>query len=414
MKENFDVVVVGGGIHGAGVAQASAANGYSVLLLEQNEIASGTSRKSSKLIHGGLRYLESGQLALVRECLTERYYLLKNAPHLVEMKPFYLPVYAQTSRRPLQIKLGLSLYSLLAGFRKQTGFHQVKNQNWNKLDGLSTSDLEFVFQYWDAQTDDLLLTKAVLNSAKEMGAETVEHALVISAERTGKNHTGENCVAKNASDKSKAGEEINGEWCINYQTKTEIVEVCAKVIVNAGGPWVNEVLKRIAPDESPMPVDLVQGTHIVLPEETSQGIYYVENPDDMRAVFVMPWYGETLIGTTEKIYTGDPSYVAPTQEEIEYLLATAGHYFPKFNKMLATDITQSFAGLRVLPQQQGAAFSRPRETMIHTDKTESCFSIYGGKLTAYRATSSRVVNQFAHLIPNRRRVADTRNLRLPE
>ncbi|MDH3327468.1 MAG: glycerol-3-phosphate dehydrogenase/oxidase [Gammaproteobacteria bacterium] len=383
----YDVVIVGGGIHGAGVAQASAAQGYSVLLLEQNSIGSGTSNKSSKLIHGGLRYLESGQFSLVRECLNERHYLLKNAPHLVELKPFYLPIYKQTSRRPLQIQMGLSLYALLAGLRKKSFFHRVSKNNWNQLDGLSLQNLQSVFQYWDAQTDDQLLTKAVLSSAKEMGAEAIEHAELICAENN------------------------DGEWQINFKTEQHQAEVRSKVVVNAGGPWVNEVLKRLTPNDAGMPVDLVQGTHIVLAEETSQGIYYVESPEDRRAVFVMPWYGETLVGTTEKIYTGDPANVSPTSEEENYLLNTASHYFPKFKH---TDIQRSFAGLRVLPQQQGAAFSRPRETTIYKDKTNSCLSIYGGKLTAYRATSANVVKQFNHLLPNRRFVADTRYLKLPE
>ena len=308
LKQNYDVVIVGGGIHGAGVAQASAAQGYSVLLLEQNEIGSGTSQKSSKLIHGGLRYLESAQFSLVHECLTERRYLLKNAPHLVEMKPFYIPVYEQTSRRPLQLQLGLSLYTALAGFRKQTFFHRVKSRNWDKLDGLSEHKLQTVFQYWDAQTDDKLLTKAVLSSAKDMSAEAIENAELISA----------NYVDKH--------------WQIKFKTNSGQSEVQSNIIVNAGGPWVNDVLKRITPDDTGMAVDLVQGTHIVLPEQTSQGIYYLESPKDKRAVFVMPWYGETLVGTTEKIYEGDPGKVRPTPEEEAHLLSTARNYFPKFGR----------------------------------------------------------------------------------
>ncbi len=385
-KPYYDIVIVGGGIHGVGVAQASAAQGYSVLLLEQNEIASGTSQKSSKLIHGGLRYLESAQFSLVRECLTERHFLLKNAPHLVEMKPFYLPVYEQTTRRPFQLQVGLSLYAMLAGFRKQTFFQRIKPKNWGQLDGLSQHKLQTVFQYWDAQTDDKRLTNAVLSSAKEMGTDAFEHAELLSSRH-------------------------NDEWQTKYCIGNDTFEVRSKIIINAGGPWVNDVLKRITPDDAGMAVDLVQGTHIVLTEKTEQGIYYVESPEDKRALFVMPWYGETLIGTTEKMFKGDPADVRPSEIEEQYLLSTASHYFPKFAQ---ATIQRSFAGLRVLPRQDGAAFSRPRETTIYADKTNTCLSIYGGKLTAYRATSAQVVERFKSLLPAKRLIADTRYLKLPE
>ena len=383
----YDVVVIGGGIHGAGVAQASAAQGYSVLLLEQNEIASGTSRKSSKLIHGGLRYLESGQFSLVHECLQERRYLLKNAPHLVEMKPFFIPVYQQTSRRPWKIFAGLSLYAALAGFRKKTTFHRVSKENWDKLDGLCTENLQTVFQYWDAQTNDQLLTKAVVESAKNLGAEVLEHTALDSAEYD------------------------SNQWQVSFKHGNSQLNVNAGVIVNAAGPWVNQVLQQILPRDVGMAVDLVQGTHIVLDKELFQGMYYLESPMDQRAVFVMPWYGQALIGTTEKIYQGDPSAVAPTIEEEKYLQETVGHYFPDMANM---KIDRSFAGLRVLPRQSGAAFSRPRETTILNHKTQACFSIYGGKLTAYRATSERVVERFADVLPARKAIADTRNLVLPD
>jgi len=403
IKADYDVVIIGGGIHGAGVAQASVAQGYSVLLLEQHEIASGTSQKSSKLIHGGLRYLETAQFSLVRECLSERGYLLKNAPHLVEMKPFYLPVYKKTTRRPLQLRLGLSVYALLAGLGKQSFFHHLKKESWHQLDGLATRDLEAVFQYWDAQTDDKLLTDAVLNSARDMGADVVEQAKLESAVKAS--------ASKSQKNKSKETiEDVSDEWQITFQKESTFVQVSSKIIVNAGGPWVNDILKRIIPEDAGMAVDLVQGTHIVLPEETLQGIYYVESPRDKRAIFVMPWYGQTLVGTTEKLYTGDPAKVVPTIEEQAYLQEAAASYFPKFKE---TSIQGSFAGLRVLPRQQGTAFSRPRETTIRADKTHTCLSVYGGKLTAYRATSENVIKKIMRQLPAKKVIADTRHLKLP-
>src|SRR6202142_4523988 len=165
----FDVIVVGGGIHGAGVLQAAVAAGHRALLIEQHGIASGTSSRSSKLIHGGLRYLESGQFALVRESLRERAVHLRIAPGLVELKPFYIPVYADTRRRPWQLKLGLSVYALLGGFHPSTRFGIVPKRDWSKLDGLDTQNLDVVIRYYDAQTDDAELTRAVVVFALTLG-----------------------------------------------------------------------------------------------------------------------------------------------------------------------------------------------------------------------------------------------------
>jgi len=169
----YDVVVIGGGIHGAGIAQAAAANGYSVLLLEKSAIGAATSSKSSKLIHGGLRYLESYQFGLVKECLHERSILLRIAPELVKLVPFYIPVYKQTTRRPWKVRLGLQIYRALSGFDQDARFSAQSCQQWSSLDGLSRQDLQAVYQYFDAQTDDVALTKAVVDSAQQLGAEVL-------------------------------------------------------------------------------------------------------------------------------------------------------------------------------------------------------------------------------------------------
>src|SRR5271155_5895005 len=170
MKE-YDVIIIGGGIHGAGVLQAAAAAGHSALLMERLGLASGTSSRSSKLIHGGLRYLESGQFALVRESLRERAIHLRIAAELVELKPFFIPVYRDTRRRPWQLKIGLWIYALLGGFDAATRFGSVPKSEWPQLDGLKTKDLDAVVRYHDAQTNDSLLTRAVVQSALSMGAE---------------------------------------------------------------------------------------------------------------------------------------------------------------------------------------------------------------------------------------------------
>src|SRR5580692_7814974 len=216
MKQ-YDVVIVGGGIHGAGVLQAAAAAGHSALLIERLGLASGTSSRSSKLIHGGLRYLESGQFALVRESLRERAIHLRIAPELVELKPFFLPVYRDTRRRPWQLKLGLWMYALLGGFDASTRFGAVPRREWSSLDGLETRGLDAVIRYHDAQTDDALLTRAVVQSALSLGAEVAIPASFKTATLT------EDGVI------------------VAYSREGEAIQCSARVLVNAGGPWASQV-----------------------------------------------------------------------------------------------------------------------------------------------------------------------------
>ena len=394
MTERYDLVVIGGGIHGAGVAQAAAARGLSVMVLEQTAIASGTSSRSSKLIHGGLRYLESGQLSLVRECLHERALLLKIAPQLVELKPFYIPIYRNTMRRPWLLRTGLSLYTLLGGFGPATHFRSVPQNQWKNLDGLDTAHLEAVFQYSDAQTNDAALTCAVMRSAQQMGAQ-----LIVPATFT----------------RAFLGKQCNTiEYCHNGK-----IETCtAMVLVNAAGPWVQQVLSRIAPIPSQLTIELVQGTHIVVPGMLTQGIYYVE-AKDKRLVFVMPWQGNMLVGTTESIYHGDPGDVRPLPHEIGYLVETLSHYFPGYRS--GQPILEAMAGLRVLPSggrgAEGGVLSvhaRSRETMLHLDRRDHprLLTIYGGKLTTYRLTAERVMARLADALPTSMPVANTRHLKL--
>jgi len=384
MNHDYDVVVVGAGIHGAGVAQAAAAAGYSVLVLEQyDQPAQGTSSKSSKLIHGGLRYLETGQLHLVRECLRERANLLRNAPHLVRLVPIRIPVYRETTRRPWKIMLGLAVYSLFS--RKP--FWRVPRDQWNLLDGIRTQDLDAVFSYYDAQTDDALLTRAVLASAQGLGAEV----------RTSADFRGARLVTDGCE--------------ITYRSAAQSRQVSARVLINTAGPWVNDVVRRIRPAPKAMDIDLVQGTHIIVPGDISNP-YYLEAPQDRRAIYVTPWKGHVLIGTTENYYAGDPAKVVPLESEIAYLLDIHNHYFAQDLKR--HDVVEAFAGLRVLPGGGGAAFRKSRETHLIVDRKISprVLTVYGGKLTSYRATSEKVVKRIKKSLPIRTEIADTKNVQL--
>jgi glycerol-3-phosphate dehydrogenase len=387
MKQ-YDLVIVGGGIHGAGVLQAAAAAGYDALLIEQTGLASGTSSRSSKLIHGGLRYLESAQFSLVRESLRERAIHLRIAPELVALKPFLIPVYRETRRRPWQLKLGLSMYALLGGFEPGTRFGTVPRSEWDGLNGLRRDGLQAVIRYYDGQTDDAQLTRAVVQSALSLGAELAMPASFVGA--------------------SLGGDEV----AVRYSRDGEIKECAARVMVNAGGPWATRVAAAVQPPIFIPAVDLVQGTHIVLPFSAGAGIYYVESPADGRAVFVMPWQGATLIGTTETPYRGEPDDVHPLPEEEEYLLAVARHYFPQVGHMTRDHITRRFAGLRVLPAASEAAFDRSRETIFTTDRDPNprVLGIYGGKLTGWRAASAHVMRRLAPSLPPRPRRAETDQL----
>lgn len=389
MPAQYDVVVIGAGIHGAGVAQAAAAAGYSVLVLEQyDEVAKGSSSRSSKLIHGGLRYLESGEFHLVRECLRERAMLLRNAPHLVKLVPFHIPVYRNTRRRPWKIALGLTIYSLFS--RKR--FHRISSSDWNQLDGLRSDHLDAVFSYYDAQTDDAHLTRSVLQSARTLGADVITGAEFRQARLD------------------------SGEVQVSYQKNGQSTTVAARVLVNAAGSWVNHVLQRVQqPSGAAMELcamDLVQGTHIVVPGQISHP-YYLEAPQDGRAVFVLPWKNNIMVGTTELNYHGDPADVRPTAAEIDYLLEIYNHYFKR--ELASADVIEAFAGLRVLPAGGGNASSKSRETHFHEDDPARprVVSIYGGKLTSYRATAEKLLRRIKNVLPETTPVADTHSLEIP-
>jgi glycerol-3-phosphate dehydrogenase len=385
MNNAYDVAIIGGGIHGVGIAQAAAAAGYRVLVIEKSALAHGTSSKSSKLIHGGLRYLESLQFSLVRQSLAERKLLLALAPELVRLVPFYIPVYPATRRRPWQIRLGLSLYALLGGLAPPARFATLSRAKWQTLDGLTTRNLQTVFRYFDAQTDDAALTRAVMKSAEDLGAELTCPAEFLGAEKT------------------------QDGYRLQYQTSRRH-ECHARVLVNAAGPWANKILGTVIPQAGQQPVELVQGTHVVLAGALTQGVYYLEAPRDARAVFVMPWHGQTLVGTTETLHTSEPEAATPLPHEIDYLVQTFQHYFPA-NPAI---VVGAFAGLRVLPVAPTKAFHRPRDTLFHVDRKTHprLLTVYGGKLTGFRAAAHKTLARLAPLLPARQARADTAKLPL--
>ncbi|MEM7400737.1 MAG: FAD-dependent oxidoreductase, partial [Pseudomonadota bacterium] len=379
--DEYDVVVIGGGIHGVGVAQAAAVRGYKTVLLEQyGRLAEGTSSRSSKLIHGGLRYLEQFEFLLVRECLIERGYLLVNAPGLVKLTPVYIPVYKSSKRSAWIIRAGLSLYALLGNLAADARFKKIKKSNWKKLRGLNQDNLTAVYQYYEAQTDDRLLTQAVMNSAQNHGAELILNAEVGNIEL----HEHESIISYT-----------------DAENQEQILK--GKVIVNAAGPWADKVVDCVQPKQKNVQVELVQGSHIILPIQIGDVIFYIESPADQRPIFVMPWYGKTMIGTTESIFEDEPGKTAPLENEINYLLEALYFYFPDL-KDKNLQISEQFSGLRVLPRSQKNANQRSRETIYLRDRKHKprLLSIFGGKLTAYRATAEQVLDYIETSLPKRK------------
>lgn len=367
LTPDVDLLVVGAGIHGVGVARAAATAGLSVAVIERTAPAAGTSSRSSKLIHGGLRYLETAQFGLVRESLRERRYMRTTMPDYAHLLPMHIPVYRRMQRSSWQIRAGLSLYALLAGLESDARFESLPRSTWPGLDGLDITQLSAVFRYHEVQTDDAALTRAILAEAVAMGAQVFMPAELVAAECT------------------------DDGVCAMVSMEGGERELRARVLVNAAGPWAPLVDGRISPGMAIPAVELVQGTHVEYEGALSQGAFYVEAPADGRAVFVLPWRGRTLVGTTETLYRGDPAKVVPLPDERTYLHDTFAHHFPARAGQTQVD---AWAGLRVLPANNTAASRRSRETLLHAGHPR-LLSIYGGKLTTWRSTAAKVIQQLA-------------------
>ncbi|MBU2869653.1 FAD-dependent oxidoreductase [Colwellia sp. E2M01] len=401
-----DVIVIGAGVQGCGIAQATAHNGLSVQVLESNA-APGleTSSNSTKLIHGGLRYLETFSFSLVKECLKERRLLLKNAPSLVHVNRFYIPIYKTSKRSRLMVYCGLRLYALLDGDWLGRSVGCIKKANWQSLDALNTDNLKAVFYYQDSQTHDQYLTKAISKSAQQLGAQFHFDVQVRSINFA--NGEYKVTVAK----KQNIDNQKNSK--LQNNTTENLEAFYAKSLVNAAGPWVNQLSRLFIPAVEMLAIELVQGVHIVVDCRISESCYYGESPDDGRAVFILPWQGKTLIGTTETILTASASSCAASDEEIAYLLRFVQCYFPSKN-ISQDNIVEVFSGVRTLLRGEGDTNSLSRETRIlASTQYPGYFALYGGKLTVYRATSEHLVKQIfksvGHKLENYK---STRNISL--
>jgi glycerol-3-phosphate dehydrogenase len=373
----YDVVIIGGGINGAGLARDAAMRGLTVLLLEQNDFGSGTTSWSSRLIHGGLRYLEHAELSLVYESLHERHRLLRAAPHLVRPLRINIPVYEHGRRGKLLIRAGMIAYDLLS-IRKSLPRHRMlsRRELLREEPGLNPDGLAGGARYWDAQAafPERLVIENVI-AAAEAGADVRNYSPV-----TAIDVQDARVRAVRFRDSASGGE----------------AEARARVVVNAAGPWVDRVLARTG---APFPklTGGTKGSHIVVGsfEGAPRDAFYVEARADARPLFIIPWNGQYLIGTTDIRYDADPAEARASDPEIAYLLAETNRIFPKA-ALNARDIHYAYAGIRPLPFQSAgpeASITRRHIVRAHDDRARGLLSVIGGKLTTYRALSEQLVDQ---------------------
>jgi glycerol-3-phosphate dehydrogenase len=374
-REEFDVLVVGGGITGCGIARDAALRGLRVALVEQDDFASGTSSRSSRLVHGGLRYLEHGYLHLVFEASAERRRLLRLAPHLVRPLEFLWPVYAGARVPRWKLRAGLALYDVLALFRN-VGTHRrlTAHQVEAREPALRRDGLLGGARYFDAATDDARLTLANAIGALEAGAVVVNHAAVRELRKR---------------------DGIVGGAAIRDALRDETIEVRARVIVNAAGPWSDQ-LRQL--DEGPTAGGAVRGSkgvHIAVRRDRidNHGALTLLSPNDGRVMFVLPSDGQTIIGTTDTFTDAAPDEVRATEADVAYLLDAANTFFPTA-RLGRQDVVSAWAGIRPL-MAGGAQDADPgdasREHAIATSP-RGMVSITGGKLTTYRVMAAQVVD----------------------
>ncbi|HEX5707597.1 MAG TPA: glycerol-3-phosphate dehydrogenase [Pyrinomonadaceae bacterium] len=379
----FDLAIVGGGVNGAGLARDAAMRGLGVLLLDKGDAGGGTSAWSTRLIHGGLRYLEHGELRLVREALRERETLLKIAPHLVRPLPLLIPVYAGQRRGPLLVRAGMLAYDLLS-FDKTLASHRAltRDETLRLAPALRTEGLRGASLYMDAQVEfpERLVIENLLD-ARARGASVKTHARVTRI-----------VVEDGRAVGVEYADELRGRA---HDARGRTHEARARVVVNAAGPWVDEVL-----DGSPLARERLiggtKGSHIVVAQFDGAPAcaVYAEATRDARPFFVIPWQGRVLIGTTDTRHEGDLDSVAATEEEIDYLLAETNRVLPSA-RLARGDVLYSYAGVRPLPytaRGATAAITRRHFTRDHAPEVENFFSLVGGKLTTYRSLAEQATD----------------------
>lgn len=377
MKDEYDVLIIGGGINGCGIAADAAMRGLSVCLVEQGDLASQTSSSSSKLIHGGLRYLEHFDFAMVKKALDERATLMEVAPHLVKPLPFFIPYHKQMRPKWL-LRMGLFIYDHLS--RKNI----LPNSKSHYRSQLSSSiyfqplkeNYQTGFTYFDAQTNDTRLTIANAQQAKNYGAHILTYHRFISA---------------------KPIQQGNWQAFIKHQDKS--IDVQAKVIINAAGPWVNHVNQLLGIND-PISINWIKGSHLVVKKLYKGDHAYLLQSDDKRIIFIKPYYQYSMIGTTDVPVDDITKPPQIDQSEIDYLLNLTQQYFK--HPINESDIISTWSGIRpLIGHHTEKAYKMSRDYQVDlTNIPGPILSIYGGKITTYRQLAMQALDRLKDYFPH--------------
>ncbi len=384
----FDLLIVGGGITGAGVALDAALRGLRVALIDKGDFASGTSSVSSKLVHGGLRYLEHGDLRLVYEALHERRRLLRNASHLVHPLRFVLPFYRAARIRPWKWRLGLTLYDLLAGAGNLARSRSLTAAQLRRdFPSLHSNGLLGGAAYFDAQMDDARLCIEVLRTAAGQGAVLANYVEAVTFLRS--------------------GGVIRGVRAVDHLSGVEL-NITARVTLNATGPW-GDTMSRLAGDDAGPLMQPTKGVHVVAPNRGLTAAFLLLHPRDGRVFFVIPWLGKTLLGTTDTECDTSADALNVTDSEIAYLLDGHNHFFDP--PLAAAELLGSFVGLRpLLRSRPNEPSARSREYHLLTSSS-GLLTVAGGKYTTFRQMAEVITDTVMQRLGRRRRCR-TRTFRL--
>ena len=380
LKEKWDAIIIGGGITGAGIFRDMAVMGYRVLLLEQTDFAFGTSSRSSKLVHGGLRYLANGQFNVTRESVQEREHLQKQYPYLVKPLEFILPVYDRYKYNPSFFEFGIAIYDLF-GKKWRHGKYsaQERKQKFHELDadGLRSS-----LYYFDAEVDDARLVWRVIHEGSLAGGIALNYCRV---EKILKDHKGSVSALQ-----------------VRDLTNQQEIEIPASLVINATGPWTDELRSQMIDEKV---IRKLRGSHILFERERVpvQQAFTIFHPVDGRALFVIPWQGMTMVGTTDldhpEVFEREKPEPFMTAKEMDYLLEAVNTLFPDTD-VSEKDIVSSFAGLR--PIVSMGAMDPSKASRTHKIFEEgNLFSIAGGKLTTFERMSSDMLKRIASRLPKR-------------
>ena len=370
MNKYYDLFIIGGGINGAGIARDASGRGLSVYLAEKGKVGSATSSWSSKLIHGGLRYLENYNFKLVRESLKEREVITNIAPTITRPLPFIIP-YTKKLRSKLLIRLGLFLYDNLGG---KSNIPKSSKINLNKkYSKILNQKFSFGFQYYDVQVDDKKLVEMNINDAKKLGATIIEDRKVINAFR------------------------IDDGWKIILDNN-EIIK--SKILINAAGPWINEVVNNVIKINANKSIRLVRGSHIIINKLYEEEVAFTLQNEDNRIIFVIPYKKKySLIGTTEvDVKTADNPAISV--EEKIYLIKKINDHFVK--QISIEDIVETYSGIRPLIEDYNETSKVTRDYVFDLNlqsKKSPLLNIYGGKLTTYRKLSEKVMEELNPYLP---------------